>query len=237
LIPILWQSDSAIAAHKPAGLSTTSPPGTDSLEWKLRQQLGRDTGFLSAVHRLDREVSGIVLVALSKKTARLLSEQFETRKVKKTYHAWVSGRVDASHIPVRWSDHVCKLENVPRGEVCDANAPGAKIAETDVTVLRYNAEGDCTLIELSPITGRMHQLRLQTAARGHVILGDPVYGTLSSEASEHRSPTDRAPTDRSWTGPSLALIAMQIQFHHPKTGAMTEVKIPGFPVDTESQNS
>ncbi|MCM2375115.1 RluA family pseudouridine synthase [Aporhodopirellula aestuarii] len=216
MIPILWQCDSAVAVDKPAGLSTTSPPGTESLESRIREQLGRDGGFLSAVHRLDRDVSGVVLLALTKKSARLFSDQFALRKVHKKYHAWVQGRVhDASSNPMRWRDHVRKIPDVAKGEVCDAEAKGAKLAETDVRVLTYDEHADSTLLELSPLTGRMHQLRLQTSTRGHAILGDPVYG--SSEFSP--------PNDDSWSFDTIALVAVKLQFHHPRTGVLTEVEI------------
>ncbi|MBB3207585.1 23S rRNA-/tRNA-specific pseudouridylate synthase [Rhodopirellula rubra] len=224
MIRILWQCDSAVAVDKPAGLSTTSPPGTDSLEFRLRDQLAAERGFLAAVHRLDRDVSGVVLVALTKKTARLLSEQFAIRKVRKTYHAWVQGRVDidasaespsSERTTQRWTDYLRKIPDVAKGEICRAEDAGAKLAETDVSVLEYDGNADCSLIELSPLTGRMHQLRLQTAARGHAILSDPIYGS-----------TNCTPPKRDdWTFDTIALVAMKLQFHHPRTGVLTNVAL------------
>ncbi|WP_146392834.1 RluA family pseudouridine synthase [Allorhodopirellula solitaria] len=207
MIPILWQCRSAVVVVKPAGLSTTSPPGTASVEWRLREQLDRADGFLSAVHRLDRDVSGVLMIALSKKSARLLCEQFAARRVSKTYHAWVQGRLAPSAsgaAPERWSDHVRKIEDVARGEVCGPDAPGAKVAETDVRSIRYDEAFDRTLIELKPITGRMHQLRLQTASRGHAILHDPIYGPAPS-------------------ADPIALTAVSLAFHDPHTGVRTKV--------------
>lgn len=217
MIPILWQCDSAVAVAKPAGLSTTSPPGTDSVEWRLRDQLGRETGFLSAVHRLDRDVGGVLLIALTKKSARLLGEQFAARRVSKTYHAWVHGHIGPvapESPPTRWSDPVRKIVDVAMGEVCAPDAPGAKLAHTDIRPLRYDETRDCTLLELRPITGRMHQLRLQTAARGHAIIGDPIYGR--SRASSNAPPPPAG---------NIALTAINLIFHHPRTGVLTEVSL------------
>ncbi len=206
-----------MVVHKPAGLSTTSPPGTDSVEWRLREQLGRDAGFLSAVHRLDRGVSGVLLVALSKKSARLLSEQFAARRVSKTYHARVHGCIPSAAPetpPERWIDHVRKIVDVAKGEICGPDAPGAKLAETDVRPLRYDETHDRTLLELCPITGRMHQLRIQTAARGHAIISDPLYGPQPIAGNDASSPAD-----------NIALTAIKLTFHHPRTGVRTEVSL------------
>lgn len=221
LIDILWQCDVAVAVDKPAGLSTTSPPGTDSLESFMRRQLGRENEYVTAVHRLDRDVSGVVLLALTKKSARLLSQQFAARRVRKTYLAWVNGNVAQTqsfpeNLPaatIRWTDHVRKLPDVARGEVCSPESPGAKKAETEIAVVHYDRNADCTLLRLSPLTGRMHQLRLQTASRGHAILADPIYA----------APTKTLPQHPQWQFDTIALAATQLTFHHPRTGVLTEV--------------
>jgi 23S rRNA-/tRNA-specific pseudouridylate synthase len=183
----------------------------------MRDQLQCEGAFLSAVHRLDRDVSGIVLLALSKKAAHLLSEQFAARRVAKTYHAWVQGRLPVTALEStgeRWLDYVRKIDDVARGEVCEADSPNAKLAETDVRVLLYDEAADVSLLELSPLTGRMHQLRLQTAARGHAIVGDSLYG--------HPAPTNM-PSDGLFAGDGIALKAVKLRFHHPRTGVLVEV--------------
>ncbi len=183
----------------------------------MRDQLQRNGAFLWAVHRLDRDVSGIVLLALSKKAAHLLSEQFAARRVAKTYHAWVHGHLHVTapeSSSERWFDYVRKIEDVARGEVCEADSPGAKLAETDVRVLRYDEAADVSLLELSPITGRMHQLRLQTAARDHSIVGDSLYGDTALK---------NLPNGGMFAHEGIALRAVKIRFHHPGTGVLIEV--------------
>ncbi len=91
-IDILWDGEIAIAVNKPAGLSTQAPEGADSLESILRKQLADRSEYVAFPHRLDRPVGGVILVALRKRAARLLNEQFAARKVCKEYRAVVSGQ-------------------------------------------------------------------------------------------------------------------------------------------------
>lgn len=203
-LAILRETPLFIAIAKPSGLPTTAPKQFDSVEKQLRSQLA-NTDYLTAVHRLDRDVSGVLLLAKTKKSARLLSEQFAIRKVHKTYYAWVHNR--ARNIPDRFSDHLCKIANEARGRVCDPDAPDAKPAETEVKWVRDHETRDCSLLQLAPLTGRMHQLRLQTSHRGHAIVYDPIYGQ------------DPSPTS------PIALFAAAIEFHDPKSGIRTKIEI------------
>lgn len=201
---ILRETQLFVAIAKPAGLPTTAPLQFESVEERLRSQL-TDADYLTAVHRLDRDVSGILLLAKTKKSARLLSEQFASRKVKKTYYAWVHKQ--ACDLPARYSDYLCKIDNEARGRVCDPDDPTAKLAETEAELVRNHAIHDCSLLRLFPITGRMHQLRLQTSHRGHPIVNDPIYGPDPSPASP------------------IALLAAAIEFHDPKSGIRTKVAV------------
>lgn len=137
-------------------------------------------------------------MARSKKAARLLSEQFAVRRVQKTYHAWVRGHV--TDVPATWTDHVRKISGVPRGEVCQSDCVDAKLAITEIRVIGSNDARKSTLLELSPSTGRMHQLRLQTSHRGYPICNDPLY-------DPHCQPD----------GPSISLLAKRLEFNDPVT--------------------
>jgi 23S rRNA-/tRNA-specific pseudouridylate synthase len=195
-INILWDSDHAIAVDKPVGLSTQAPPGADSLESRLRTQLGKRGSYLTVVHRLDRPVSGIVLVALRKKEARLLSDQFASDKVTKRYAATLAGRLNPP--AGDWIDWLRKIPDQPRGEVCSADALGAKRAETRFETTHHDPTTDRSTVTLFPRTGRMHQLRIQASHHGHPIVGDELYGGLTAE--------------------TLHLRAVRIEFHDPRTG-------------------
>lgn len=174
-IEILWDGETSVAVDKPAGLPTQAPPGIPSLETVLRGQFSSRSQYVAFPHRLDRSVSGILLVALTKKSARLLSEQFASRKVDKEYRAWVSGSMQRTRESI-WVDHLRKVALEPRVEVVAEDADGARRAETGVQRFDYSSELDRSLLRLFPKTGRMHQLRCQAAFRGHPIVGDVAYG-------------------------------------------------------------
>ncbi|MEO1524233.1 MAG: RluA family pseudouridine synthase [Planctomycetota bacterium] len=201
-IEVLWESEQAIAINKPAGIATQSPAQFESVESRLRQQLGREEHYLAFPHRLDRWVSGVLLVALTKRAARLLSGQFETRKTTKRYLAMVEGLLDGEH---RWEDSLRKIAGQPQVQV-DTDHPDAKTTLTLVRSLRTFPDADRSLLELSPVTGRMHQLRVQAGSRGNPIVGDTLYGAMETETAR------------------ILLHASQLEFHHPINGKRTLVE-------------
>ena len=174
-IKILWDGKSALVVHKPAGIATQAAPGVESLETVLRRQLADRTDYLAFPHRLDRPVSGVLLVAVRKRAARLLCDQFASRKVTKTYLAWVTGKVEPQQLGL-WVDHLRKVTDRPHAEIVEPHAEGARLAETTTSLRLYDAANNRSLLELAPLTGRMHQLRAQAAHRGIPIIGDRQYG-------------------------------------------------------------
>ncbi len=229
MIRILWRSASCLAVLKPAGLATQAPRPHDSLETRLRVQISREPSggqplYVALPHRLDRAVSGVMLVALSKRTAGLLSQQFETRKVSKIYLAWVEGQVASQQAP--WVDRLRKLPDQAKAEVVvqgttqrdpllsHADMPAGREAITEASVVRR--QGEESLLELRPLTGRMHQLRIQSAHRGHPIIGDTLYGSSKSW------PGDGETT----CGDTIALHAWKIQFRDPRDGKAVTVEAP-----------
>ncbi|GAA5508144.1 RluA family pseudouridine synthase [Novipirellula caenicola] len=219
-IKVLWDGESMLAVEKPAGLSTQSPPGADSLESRLRTQFSDRSDYFAVVHRLDRPVSGVVLIALRKRVAKLLSEQFATRKVDKQYLAVVAGKIEP--VEPLWTDYLRKVPDQPRAERAAENDPEAKFAETRVEVVRYCRERDRTLVRLFPHTGRMHQLRIQSALRGHPILGDSLYGENGSENAVAGASAGLQSTNQT----RIMLHAESITFHHPKSGVRVTVGCP-----------
>ncbi len=203
-IKILHEGGSVLAVRKPAGLSTQAPFDAVSLENQLRVQLQSRSTYVAFPHRLDRPVSGVILVALTKRAARLLSEQFASRKIEKNYLAWVHGRYQGDAV---WRDSIRKIPHQPQAEICDKADDNAKHAETKVQVVRLDDQRNRTLLRLSPVTGRMHQLRIQAASRGHAILGDERYGSTG-------------------TADRLLLHAHCITFYDPQNGRQTRVECP-----------
>ncbi|MGB7324243.1 MAG: RluA family pseudouridine synthase [Rubripirellula sp.] len=214
-LSILWDGGHLIAVDKPPGLSTQAPPGGESLESRLKAQLAERGEYFAIIHRLDRPVGGVVLVALRKKEARLLSDQFSSRKVIKQYAAIVQGKIKPSDSDIVWVDQIRKIADQPKAEICSAGDGGAKEAETRIDVVGYDAATDRTLIRMYPHTGRMHQLRIQAAHRGHPIVGDELYGGAK--------PGDGSESD------ALLLRAESIVFHDPKNGKLRTVRGPALP--------
>lgn len=240
-IQVLWEDPYVIAVLKPPGILTTRTGNHPSLEQRLLDSLPtcRDSSgptsnnvvplrnskpFLRMPHRLDRCVSGVVLVAKSATSARLLSQQFAAGNVRKTYLALVAGRVRGD--AATWTDYLAKVPDQPRGIVVDSGHLGAKRASLACQVLQR--WGNQTLVRLELQTGRMHQIRIQAAHRGHPIHGDQQYGS-----------TTRWPlTDGTDPNDAIALHANEITFRHPKTAVAITVSAawPECPVEAMRLN-
>jgi 23S rRNA pseudouridine1911/1915/1917 synthase len=206
-LTVLYEDNHCLAVAKPAGLLTqAAQDAVPSLEALAREYLrGKHskTGrvYLGVPHRLDRPVSGVVLFARQTKSAQRIAEQFRTRQVTKIYWAAVEGDVAAEE--GLWEDWLRKLPEEARSERAEPDSPGAKLA-----VLRFRRLRACdggALLELRPETGRMHQLRVQAALRGHPVRGDAVYG-----AALPFGPPAELARDR-----HIALHARGLTFLHP----------------------
>jgi 23S rRNA pseudouridine1911/1915/1917 synthase len=240
-LEILHDSGGVLAVAKPAGLPTQAPAGIDSVESLIREQLfgsgaqaavaaGRRRhpgGFLGVPHRLDRPVSGVLLLATTPRAARLLSRQFERRQIRKTYLAVVASAADppAGGETFEWHDTIRKVPDEPKAEIVAEGTAGGREAVTTGRVAW--AGPDRQLLELVPLTGRMHQLRLQAAARGMPVLGERLYA--AGDGSAVPLPPGGAPPDPRST--PIALHAWRIAFTDPATAAAVEVVCP-LPADS-----
>lgn len=205
---ILYEDAHLIAVNKPAPLLTQAPPGIPSLEaWVkgyIKAKYAKPAGvYLGIPHRLDRPVSGVIVFARNTKAAQRLHAQFQARSVQKRYWALVAGGVSPDE--GTWEDWLVKRAEIARVEPASAETPQARLAITAYRV-RDRRNDDSTLVELTPLTGRMHQLRAQAAWRGHPILGDELY-TASPRAF---GPAGGEPRDR-----VIALHARQLRVVHP----------------------
>ncbi len=194
-VEVLFERNGVLAINKPAGLPTQAPWDIESAESQIRQQnfhrlfeealasgeTRHPGGFLGVPHRLDRAVSGVMLLALTPRAARQLSRQFERRQIKKTYVAIVESTeaLPISEEPFIWRDAIRKVSGEPRVEVVKTHDSHAKPACTKGFVL-VSSKDRCVL-KLHPETGRMHQLRIQAACRGMPIVDDALYGSAPME--------------------------------------------------------
>jgi len=173
--------DALLVAEKPAGLLSVPgrlPENQDCLVSRL-QAVHAD---VLTVHRLDQVTSGLMLYARGREMQAALSAQFEQRRVGKRYEAVVEGTIedDGGEIALPL---VCDWPNRPKQKVDHAHG---KPALTRWRVLARDAAARRTRVELEPVTGRSHQLRLHMASLGHPIVGDVLYGaTLASRVHLH----------------------------------------------------
>ena len=214
---ILYEDNHCLALAKPAGLLTQGvPAGIPTLEAWAKDYLKRKHAkagnvYLGIPHRLDRPVSGVVLFARSTKAAQRLAEQFRDRIVKKCYVALVEGSAPEQG---EWRDFLLKLPEQSRSAVVDEGTEGAREAVLRFTRLAVGDEE--TLLRLEPVTGRMHQLRVQAASRGLPIKGDAAYGARSPFGPPAELERDRA----------IALHGWSLTFLHPIRYEPVTVRAP-----------
>jgi len=179
---ILGETPDLLAVNKPAGLLVhpTKPDGPRTLWDGLRDLLGYELangGQVSLINRLDRETSGIVLVAKSSRAARAAAMAMQEGKICKSYLAIVCG----------WPDQKFEVEEpiIRLGEVAESKIhlqravhPSGAKAHTRFQVLSRieRAEGRFALVAAEPITGRTHQIRVHLAHAGYPVVGDKIYG-------------------------------------------------------------
>ncbi len=167
MITILYQDDDCVAVMKPAGVAAIPEKAGDDacLSALLESQLGRR---IFPVHRLDKDVSGVILYALTAAAHRFLNTAFERREVHKTYLAVVHGLVAADRGFIKRP-----LREFGSGRMGVDDAKG-KPSETRYEVLAR--AGNYSLVQLHPLTGRRHQLRVHLYSIGHPLAGDDRYG-------------------------------------------------------------
>ncbi len=213
---MLREAGGVVAIAKPPGLATQAPPGLPSVEAWLRARLSPGA-YVGVPHRLDRAVSGVLLMAVTPRAARTLSRQFERRQVRKAYLALVGGGRQPTAVGEsrEWRDSIAKVPDEPRARIAIAADEGAREAVTHARLALALADGTL-LMELEPLTGRMHQLRVQTAARGTPIVGDALYGSSLPFGAEAADPRLRR----------IALHAWRIEYDDPDSGGRVRVEAP-----------
>ena len=206
-LDILHHDAAVLVVTKPAGLLTVPGKGADKADCLIARLRAVFPDVL-LVHRLDTDTSGVMIFALTREAQASLGQQFEKRQTKKTYAARLwgrlapqEGRVDLPLI-VDWP-------NRPRQHV---NHETGRPAQTDWRVMKYSppeAKTPETRVELMPLTGRSHQLRVHMASLGHPILGDPLYAEGPAQDF-----------------PRLMLHAASLRFRHPNSGKSQTFSAP-----------
>jgi 23S rRNA pseudouridine1911/1915/1917 synthase len=208
---VLHLDNHLIAVCKPAGLLTQGdrsgePNLLDDVKaWIAREFSKPGNVYLGLLHRLDRQVAGVVLFARTSKAASRLSAQFREHTIEKTYWALVQGRPEPASAHL--THFIEDLEE--RAGVIAHDKPGAGRKEARLSYQVFATAGDVSAVELRLETGRKHQIRAQLSAVGHPILGDAAY---------------RA--SRKFEGAGIALVAKRLRFVHPVSKHSLAIEIP-----------
>jgi 23S rRNA pseudouridine955/2504/2580 synthase len=208
--PILFEDDWLLAVNKPAGVAVHGGSGVSFGVIEQLRMARPQARFLELVHRLDRETSGILLVAKKRSALKNLQDQFRERATGKTYLALVAGQWPAR---LKVLDKSLRKYLLPDGErrvqVVAKDHPDAMSALTLVKVVRQDK--DYSLLEVTIKTGRTHQIRVHLASEGMPIAGDEKYGNFELNRSMQR-PGGVVPLRR------MFLHAWRLQFSHPHSG-------------------
>jgi tRNA pseudouridine32 synthase/23S rRNA pseudouridine746 synthase len=200
-LELIYSDEAVLVANKPAGLLAVPGKGADKQDcFSLRLQ--HDYPDALIVHRLDMATSGLMVFARGIEMQRRLSHLFHERQIDKRYVAIVSGQLKPSgeinlSIAANWPNRpMRKIDHI-----------SGKPSLTCYHLLAYDSSGNTSRVELIPITGRTHQLRLHLSAIGHPILGDALYGKAAS-------------------APRLLLHACALNFAHPLSGDILHFTSP-----------
>ena len=221
-VDVVYEDDDLLIVDKPSGLVVHPAPGHSS-GTLVNALLGRGEGLVPGgiagvqrpgiVHRLDRDTSGLLMVARSDAAQASLQAQLKARRVKKTYLALVAGSVSAAAGRIE-----APVGRDPSRRTRMAVTPGGRASTTGYRVRERFA--GWTLLELDLVTGRTHQIRVHLEAIGHPVAGDSIYGTGTSR----RGPDGLG---------RLFLHAWRLELTSPSTGRLIRAESP-LPPELES---
>ncbi|HEX7637641.1 MAG TPA: RluA family pseudouridine synthase, partial [Burkholderiaceae bacterium] len=218
--PILFEDEHLVAIDKPAG---TAVHGGSGVSFGVIEQLRRarpQQRYLELVHRLDRETSGILLLAKKRSALVALQEQFRSRETGKTYAALVVGRWPARLKVIDVA--LQRTEDAAGDRRVRAVAADHPEGQRAISLVRVAQAFDgATLLDVTIKTGRTHQIRVHLAHSGHVIVGDDKYGDFALNRRYARG--EAVPGVRF---ERMFLHARRLAFDHPATGERLELAAP-----------
>jgi len=205
--PLLFEDEHLLAIAKPAGVAVHGGSGVSSGVIEQLRKARPEARFLELVHRLDKETSGVLLLAKKRSALLALQDQFRARDTGKSYVALVAGA---------WPKNL-KVIDQPLHKTLDAAgerhvrvvSPASEDGRRSITLIRsMTTYGAFTLLDISLKTGRTHQIRVHLAHAGHAIVGDPKYGDFALNKQ----------VAREYRFARMFLHARELAFDHPASG-------------------
>ncbi len=203
-LEVVYADEALLVVNKPAGLLAVPGRGEDKQDC-LSARLQKQFSDTLVLFRSDMATSGLMVFARGEVIQRRLSQMFREREVDKRYVAVVAGKL----VPVAGEVNLPIAADWPNRPLRKIDRETGKPSLTRYRLLAYDAAADTSRVELEPITGRTHQLRVHMAAIGHPILGDVLYGDVAS-------------------APRLLLHASSLRFAHPRTGDLLNFVCAGL---------
>jgi 23S rRNA pseudouridine955/2504/2580 synthase len=212
--PVLFEDEYLMAIDKPSRVAVHGGSGVSFGVIEQLRQARPAAKMLELVHRLDRETSGILLVAKKRSALTKLQDQFRERETGKTYLALVAGGYPANKKVIDLPLHkYLQADGERRVKVVAKDDPDGMRA---ITLVKVSKElGEFTLLEVTIKTGRTHQIRVHLAASGHPIMGDDKYGDFELNKRLAKEGLKR-----------MFLHAWRLQFTHPASGERVELTAP-----------
>ena len=204
-LDICYQDDELLVCSKPAGLLSVPGRGDDkrdSLSLRVQQEYPQAL----ITHRLDMPTSGLLIFALTTDMQKAISRLFQQRQIHKSYIAIVDGRPQPEQGEIN-QPLICDWPNRPLQKI---DHELGKASQTRYRLLEYNGQQHSSRMELIPLTGRSHQLRVHMQHLGHSILGDSFYASATVAARAER----------------LLLHAQTLEFIHPQSQEQLYISSP-----------
>jgi 23S rRNA pseudouridine955/2504/2580 synthase len=209
-LPILYEDDALVAIDKPSGIAVHGGSGVAHGVIESLRSMRPQARFLELVHRLDRETSGVLLVAKKRASLVALHEMMRARDMDKRYLVGVAGRFrnELQRVSLALAKRVDKAG--------DKRVSVSEAGQEAQTVFRRIARGaEFSLLEAELLTGRTHQIRVHLAHLGHPVLGDDKYGNFELNKRLRKEGLKR-----------MFLHAASLRFAHPVTGVEMRLEAP-----------